>query len=180
MRPCPCHPSRVENLDLAYRFGHDEGQRPQTTMKNMTRAERTRADDDTIPHDFDKESRDGVDALTLWQGSFLDGNITRRSWLCRRIRRKRLLSAQRSSPIPYLKEQCYIWKLCMDSIASGVKKTVIIVRLVELLGEFFEGFFGRLSYKTCVSEQFGWRFGCNLSSLYRFSFALCLFRNVVM
>ncbi len=52
-----------------------------------------------------------------------------------------------SSPIPYLKDlkelECYIWKLSMD---SGVKKTVIIVRLAELLGEFFEGFFGCLSY----------------------------------
>jgi hypothetical protein len=40
----------------------------------------------------------------------------------------------------------------MDSNASGIKRTVIIVRIVaELLSEFVEGFFGRLSYKTCVS-----------------------------
>lgn len=54
-------------------------------------------------------------------------------------------------PIPYLKEQCAIWKLCMDADALSIKKTIIIVRLVaELLSEFVEGFFGRLSYKTCV------------------------------
>ena len=58
-----------------------------------------------------------------------------------------------SSPIPFLTEQCYLWKLCMDANASGIKRTVIIVHLVaELLSEFVEGFFGRLSYKTCVSE----------------------------
>jgi hypothetical protein len=55
------------------------------------------------------------------------------------------------SPIPYLKEQCLLWKLCMDADASSIKKTVIIVRLfAELLSEFVEGFFGCLSYKTCV------------------------------
>lgn len=40
----------------------------------------------------------------------------------------------------------------MDSDASHITKSKIIVRLVaDLLSEFVEGFFGRLSYKTCVS-----------------------------
>ena len=43
----------------------------------------------------------------------------------------------------------------MDPGALSINKTVIIVRFVaELLSEFLEGFFGRLSYKTCVSGSF--------------------------
>jgi hypothetical protein len=42
----------------------------------------------------------------------------------------------------------------MDSNASHITKSRIIVRLVaELLSEFVEGFFGRLSFKTCVSAN---------------------------
>ncbi len=60
-----------------------------------------------------------------------------------------------ASPIPYLKEQCGLWKVCMESDASHVMKTRVIVRLVsEVLSEFVEGFFGRLSLKTCVSVDF--------------------------
>jgi hypothetical protein len=55
-------------------------------------------------------------------------------------------------PIPFLKEQCGLWRVCMDSDASHILKSRIVVRLVaELLSEFVEGFFGRLSFKTCVS-----------------------------
>jgi len=43
----------------------------------------------------------------------------------------------------------------MDSNASNITKSRVIVRLVaELLSEFVEGFFGRLSLKTCVSVAF--------------------------
>jgi len=56
------------------------------------------------------------------------------------------------SPIPFLKEQCTLWKICMNSDASHIAKTKVIVCLVaELLSELVEGFFGRLSWKTCVS-----------------------------
>jgi hypothetical protein len=44
----------------------------------------------------------------------------------------------------------------MDSDASQIIKTRVIVRLVaDLLGELVEGFFGQLSFKTCVSEHPG-------------------------
>lgn len=57
-----------------------------------------------------------------------------------------------ASPIPFLKPQCDLWKVCMDPATSHVAKTTIVVRLVaELLSELVEGFFGRLSFKTCVS-----------------------------
>ncbi len=60
-----------------------------------------------------------------------------------------------TSPIPFLKEQCKDWKVCMDSDASHILKTRVIARLlVELLSESVEGFFGRLSLKTCVSVDF--------------------------
>jgi hypothetical protein len=59
------------------------------------------------------------------------------------------------SPIPYLKEQCGLWKVCMESDPSHIIKTRVIVRLVsEVLSEFVEGFFGRLSFKTCVSRLY--------------------------
>ena len=58
------------------------------------------------------------------------------------------------SPIPFLKEQCAFWKICMDSDASHIAKTKVIARLLaELLGELVEGFFDRLSLKTCVSAE---------------------------
>ena len=60
-----------------------------------------------------------------------------------------------ATPIPFLKEQCGLWRVCMDSNASNIMKSRIIVRLVaELLSEFVEGFFGQLSLKTCVSVAF--------------------------
>ncbi len=60
-----------------------------------------------------------------------------------------------TSSVPFLKGQCDLWKVCMDSGASQVAKTRVVVRLVaELLSELVEGFFGRLSVKTCVSEAF--------------------------
>lgn len=56
------------------------------------------------------------------------------------------------SPIPFLKEQCTLWNICMNSDASHVAKTKVVARLVaELLSELVEGFFGRLSWKSCVS-----------------------------
>jgi hypothetical protein len=59
-----------------------------------------------------------------------------------------------TSPIPFLKEQCHGWKVCMESDASHVTKTKVVVRLLaELLSESVEGFFGRLSFKTCVSTD---------------------------
>ena len=65
----------------------------------------------------------------------------------------------------------------MGSNASGIKRTAIIVRIVaELLSEFVEGFFGRLSYKTCVSECTSIRIGfLFINSSYRFFFpsSLC-------
>ena len=52
------------------------------------------------------------------------------------------------SPIPFLKEQCTLWKICMNSNTSHIAKTKVIVRLaVELLSELVEGFFGCLSLK---------------------------------
>ena len=60
-----------------------------------------------------------------------------------------------ASSVPFLKQQCDLWKVCMDSDASRVARTRVIVRLVaELLSELVEGFFGRLSVKTCVSAEF--------------------------
>ena len=42
----------------------------------------------------------------------------------------------------------------MESNASHIAKTKVIVCLAaELLSELVEGFFGRLSLKTCVSAE---------------------------
>lgn len=55
-------------------------------------------------------------------------------------------------PIPFLKAQCLAWETCMHKDPTHVIKSKVLFRLLgELLSDFFEGFLGRMSPKTCVS-----------------------------
>jgi hypothetical protein len=56
--------------------------------------------------------------------------------------------------VPMLFEQCQNWKLCMNVDPTFIDHSkIFVVYVSELLGDFFEGLFGRLSTKTFVGRR---------------------------